>query len=83
MISGWIILQIFIVLVETFIRLHVTSTHRHARLVGYATGVMAQFLWLAIFLHTHQYWLLPLLILDGSIWFRGLVLNKRLTKHHE
>lgn len=71
----WIALQVLIVLVETYVRIHVTSAHSRWRVRGYVVAIGAQFLWLAVMLHTHQYFLLPLLLLDGSIWYRGLVMN--------
>lgn len=68
----WIGFQISIVFLETFIRLKVTSSKRRQRRVGYACGIAAQFFWLAVFLKFHQYYLLPLLIIDGTIWAHGL-----------
>ena len=73
----WVGLQCFIVVVETFIRWSVTSMDVKDRCRGYALGVCAQFLWLAIFIHTQMWYLMPLLIIDGSIWLRGYLRNKR------
>lgn len=72
----WPILQVSVVVLETYIRLKVTSPHRTQRRIGYACAVAAQFFWLVIFLHFGQYWLLPLLIIDGTIWYRGLMKSK-------
>jgi hypothetical protein len=71
----WIALQVVIVIVETFIRLHVTSAKPATRRRGYIVAIGAQFLWLMVMLHTRQYFLLPLLVLDGGIWLRGLLKN--------
>ena len=70
----WIILQIFIVCLETFIRWKVTHIKRKHRKIGYICGIFAQFFWLAIFLHVKQYYLIILLIINAFIWGRGLLL---------
>lgn len=76
-VTFWICLQVFIVIVETFIRWSVTSLDVKARCRGYALGVCAQFLWLAIFIHTHMWYLMPLLVIDGGIWLRGYRKNRK------
>ena len=73
----WIGLQIVIVILETIIRWSVTSLDTKSRCRGYALGVGAQFLWLAVFIHTQMWYLMPLLIIDGSIWLRGYIRNRR------
>lgn len=72
----WIALQLLIVVVETLVRLNVTSNQRKARMTGYWIALGAQFLWLIVFLHTKQFYLLPLLAIDGGIWLRGLIRNR-------
>lgn len=73
----WIGLQVVIVCLETFIRWSVTSLDTKSRCKGYLLGVCAQFLWLIIFIHTKMWYLMPLLIIDGSIWMRGYLRNRR------
>jgi len=52
-------------------------------MAGYITGVFAQIPWLIVFIHTRQFYLLPLLILDGGIWFRGIEQNKKKLKYED
>jgi hypothetical protein len=81
--SFWTALQLFILVVETYVRWNVTSKKRKRRMCGYVTGVFAQFPWLIVFIHTQQWYLLMLLVLDGGIWFRGIEQNKRKPNHED
>ena len=83
MVIFWILLQLLILVVETIIRTHVTSAKPATRRRGYLIAIGAQFLWLMVMLHTRQYFLLPLLVLDGGIWLRGLLLNKSSERKNE
>ena len=79
----WIALQVFIVIVETYIRWSVTSLTPSQRRKGYFCGVCAQFLWLIIFIHTGMWYLMPLLVIDGSIWLRGFIRHTKKEKDEE
>ena len=81
--SFWTAIQFVILVVETYVRWNVTSRKRRQRMAGYITGVFAQIPWLIVFIHTRQFYLLPLLILDGGIWFRGIEQNKKKLKYED
>lgn len=71
----WILFSVFVILVELFIRYHITSSKKYKRWRGCWVAIFAQVLWVIIFLTTHQYVLIVLTVVDAVIWTRGVHRN--------
>lgn len=72
----WIGLQCFIVILEMFVRINVTSMSPKKRKLGYCLGMCAQIPWLFVFIIKGCWYLIPLTVIDGSIWARGFFNHK-------
>lgn len=78
----FIVLQVFLLVMGIFEKWNVTSSRPIRRKRGCMAGILAQFLWFIVFMYKGCYILLPQLVIDGIIWYRGYKKAKWISKHN-
>jgi hypothetical protein len=74
-VTWWNIFYGETILIELYIRYHITSSKKYKRFRGCCVAFFAQTLWFVIFLKSEQYLLLALTLIDACIWCRGVFRN--------
>ena len=78
----FIAIQLLLLAMGVFEKWNVTSSRPIRRKRGCLTGIIAQFVWLIVFIYKGCYILLPQLAIDGVLWYRGYKKAKWISEHN-
>jgi nucleoside 2-deoxyribosyltransferase len=82
MVWWFIVIQLVLLAMGVFEKWNVTSSRPIRRKRWCLTGIAAQFVWLVVFIYKGCYFLIPQLLIDGIIWYRGYKKAKWISEHN-